>query len=90
MKISWNDTDTIDNFIFGKLKPAGVLQFHSRLLLDPVLKINLILQRKMHFLIRQYARKKLKSELESLHRELFLDTGKESFQKNIMQHFKTR
>lgn len=89
MKTSWNDTNTIDHFIFGELKPKDEAQFIKRMLVDPILKINFILQRKLHFLVRQYGRKKLKAELETIHHELFNDPVNDSFRKKIMQQFKT-
>lgn len=87
MKTSWNDIEQIDNYISGKFTPEELLLFRSKLLINPMLQLNVSLQKKARLLIKLYSRKKVKTEIESVHEKLFNDPAKISFQQKIMRLF---
>ncbi|HEY8935627.1 MAG TPA: hypothetical protein VIM65_10425 [Cyclobacteriaceae bacterium] len=53
------------------MKPEETLLFRVKLILNPVLQIQLSLQRKVYDLIRLYGRQNLKSEIISVQEKIF-------------------
>ena len=87
MMTSPSDTEQIERYILGDLSPEEGLVFHARLLTDPLLCLRVRLQKKTYKLVRAYARKKVKAEMEAVHQELFLDPAKATFHQKILQFF---
>lgn len=81
------DTKQIENYLFGKFKTTSRLVFEARLLIDPVLSVNVEWQRKLYSIIRASGRKKMKSEIELIHSRLFSDPEKQIFQQTVYQLF---
>jgi hypothetical protein len=86
MKTSTNVSE-IENYLFGKLDTPSKLVFEARLLINPVLKLNVESQRRLYSIIKLSGRRKIKSELEQIHRRLFSDIQKNIFQQGIHQLF---
>jgi len=87
MKISWNNIETIEQYLSGNLKTVEALLFKARLLIDPVLRQQVILQEKTYALVRLFARREIKSRLDRTHRKLFNHPEKKAFQQSILQLF---
>lgn len=88
MRTSLNDIRIIENYLAGKLDPEESLLLQARLLTDPVLKLNVYVQQKVHSILLLYHRQKLIEEIEEVHQRLFGDPGKGNFQRRIFQLFK--
>lgn len=88
MTTSWNNTEQIEGYLTGKLSPADKFVFEARLLLSPALETEVRLQKKVFGLVKMYHRKKFKEELEEVHRRIFQDPEKLSFQQKIYGLFK--
>jgi hypothetical protein len=87
MKTSLNDTQTMEQYLEGKLSQWNRMLFAARLKMNPDLRSDLEFQKKTYWLLKIYHRKKLRDELDSLSRQLFSDPGKKDFQKGIRQIF---
>jgi hypothetical protein len=71
MRTSLNNIKRIDDFISGKLSPTNSLIFQARLLLDYDLRQQVQWQKRTVALINLYGRKKLRKEVEKIHRDIF-------------------
>lgn len=87
MKTWPTETETIEKYLLGKLPVGDRLLFKAKLMLDPVLRVNLLLQQKTYALVRLYGRRKMKEELEQVHQRLFRDPAKKEFQQEINNIF---
>jgi hypothetical protein len=88
MTTSWNNTKQIERYLTENLSPADKFVFEARLLLSPALQNEVHLQKKVLGLIKMYHRKKFKEKLEEVHRQIFHDPEKLSFQQKIYGLFK--
>jgi len=77
----------IENYLFNKLDVPSKLVFEARLLINPVLKMNVESQRRLYSIVKLSGRRRIKSELEQIHAGLFSDPKKSIFQQNIYQLF---
>lgn len=87
MKTSWNDISLIENFVNGNLDPNEELLFRARLQVDPVLRLNVMAQKKIYRLIRIFSRKKLYKELDAVHTTMFNSADHVLFQQKIADLF---
>ena len=81
------ETEQIELYLLGKMKPATKLVFEARLLIDPVLKFHVQCQQKVYAILKKSGRRHLKSEIERVHRQLFDDVSKKEFQQNVYKLF---
>jgi len=88
MRTSLNDVRQTEQYLNGQLTPEEVLVFEAKLLTNPILKLNMLFQKKVYLIVAMYHRKKLKEEAEVVHQRLFNDTNKKDFQQNIYSLFK--
>lgn len=88
MRTSLNDIRQAEGYLQRALSPEESLVFEARLLTDPMLRIDLYVQRKVYALLRFYHRKKVKEEVEKVHQRLFHDPAKADFQQQIFSLFK--
>jgi hypothetical protein len=88
MKTSWKEIAEAEKYIFSKMNAEDLSSYKARLLVNPMLRLNLFYQEKVYVLVRFYHRKKLKEAAESIHHRLFNDPVKATFQQNIYQFFK--
>jgi hypothetical protein len=82
-----NDTKLTDDYLLHYAGEADRALFEVRLLLQPALRDNLLWQQKTYDIIRQYSRRQLKAEIESVHQLLFNEPEHHSFRKRIMALF---
>lgn len=87
MKTSLNDIRQIEKHLTGRGDAGDALVLEARLIVEPALRMNVMAQKKAYSLIRMYGRKKLRTDLEQIHEELFNDPAKKSFRDRIVQWF---
>lgn len=87
MRISLNKIKETEDFLFEKMDPGSSLLFKAKLLLDPFLNADVLLQKRTYMLVRYYGRKKLKDEIEAVHSKIFNDPTLADFQQNIHELF---
>ncbi len=88
MKISWHNTRHIEQYLNDELSKEEKTLFETQLALAPNFKLNVVLQKRIHSLIKLYGRKKMKIELEKVHHKLFQNPEHVIFQQRIQQLFK--
>jgi hypothetical protein len=82
-----NEIKLIDEHLFKSGSPEDGLLFDALLILNPMLKNDIVWQKKTHQVVRQYGRKKLKSEIEAVHQQLFHEPKHRSFRQRILSFF---
>ena len=87
MRTSLNEIRDTENFHFGNLKAEESLLFKAKLLLDPFLRLNMLMQTKAYSLIKLYARKKLRAEIGAIQEKIFHDPEKRSFREKVIALF---
>lgn len=87
MRTSLNEIKEIEAFLHGEMRHDESLLFEARLLTQPTLKLNTMLQQKINRLVNLFHRKCMKQDLEKVHHRLFTDPSKAEFQKSILQLF---
>ena len=88
MRTSLTEIQQTEKYLLGEMQPEDALVFEARMLSNPLLKMNVFFQKKVHAVLRAYHRKKLKEEAEAIHQQLFNDPKKNDFQKMIFHFFK--
>lgn len=83
-----NDIRQAEGYLQRTLSPEEALVFEARLLTNPLLRLDLYVQRKVYTLLRFYHRQKVKEEMEDMHQRLFRDPAKADFQRQIISLFK--
>jgi hypothetical protein len=87
MRTSLNDIQQIDDYLFQYAGKADRALFEARLILQPALQENLLWQQKTYEIIKQYNRRQLKAEIESVHQQLFTAPAHISFRRKILSMF---
>ena len=87
MRTSLNEIQQIERYIQQELPIEDTLVFDAKAIINPSLRRNLFLQKKIHELLRYYHRRKLKSEMEKIHHRVFHDPANATFRRNIIQLF---
>ena len=87
MRTSLNEIKLIDDHIFNKNTQEDALMFDAMLILNPGLSNQIMLQKKAHAIVQQYGRKKLKAEIEEVHRQLFSEAAHQTFRQKILGLF---
>ena len=87
MRTSLNEIKKAEDFLSGKLSGAEAVLMQARLLIDPVLRMNLAFQRKVYALVTLYGRRKLKAEIEDVHDRIFQDPARAAYREEIAQLF---
>jgi hypothetical protein len=86
MKTS-TDIRQIENYLLGKLRTPSKLLFEAKMLMDPALRSNVELQRRLYSIVRILGRRRIKSEVEDIHNRLFKDPNKVNFRQNLYNLF---
>ena len=89
MRTSLNETQLIERYLCGHQSEKEALDFKARLSGDKLLKLNVLMQRRVYRLLRQYHRKSLKQKAEVVQRHLFNDSTHRPFQESIYNLFNT-
>jgi hypothetical protein len=87
METSNNEIAKTEAYLLGELKTDEALLFEARTLIDPVLKMNVFFQKRIHSLVQLYGRKKLRTEIKSIEHQLFHNPQKADFKKHIHSIF---
>jgi hypothetical protein len=87
MRASLNEIRETEHFISGQLGTEDALVFEARLLTNPVLRVNAMIQQKIRLTVKVFYRKKLKEELRAIHADLFSNPDKIEFQKKVLHYF---
>jgi len=87
MKTSLNEIRQTENFLSGKLSGEESFVYEALMLINPLLKLNTHLQKKIYSLVKMYGRKKTKEEIEIIHQNLFNHPDQIRFQQNIHHLF---
>ena len=82
-----NDIQEIEGYISGTMPQHRIVVFEGRLRRDPLLRMNVGLQRKVMALLSIYNRKKLKMQLEEVHEKIFSDPMKLSWREKVLRLF---
>ncbi|MFS4467489.1 hypothetical protein [Maribacter sp. 2210JD10-5] len=82
-----NNTKLIEKYIEGSLKPSDKVLFEVKLIVSPTLFEQYHSQKKVFEMVKFYHRKKLKEELETLHKTIFSDPEKTGFKLKIHKIF---
>jgi len=87
MRTSLRDIQQIDDYLLKYAGEADNGLFEARLILQPALRECLLWQQKTYAIIRQYSRRQLKAEIESVHLHLFTEPEHILFRRKIMAIF---
>ncbi len=90
MRTLLTEVKLIDDHLLNRASTEDSLLFDAMRIINPALDDQIMWQKKSHVIIQQYGRKKLKAEIESVHRQLFNDTAHQSFRQKIMRLFFNR
>jgi hypothetical protein len=88
MRTSLTNIQQIEDYLLKYAGEADQRLFEARLLLQPALHEQLLWQQKTYAIIRQYSRRQLKAEIESVHQHLFNETEHITFRSKIMALFR--
>jgi hypothetical protein len=88
MRISLNKLQEIEAFVLRNGQPGDALLFEARMIIQPELAGEVSLQKETYAVIKQYGRRKLKAELETVHQQLFTQTQYQRFRQKVMALFK--
>ena len=87
MRASLNEIRETEQFLSGQLNGEDALVFEARLLTNPVLRVNTVIQQKLHLIIKAFHRKRLKQGLRVIHADLFTNPEKIEFQEEVLHYF---
>ncbi|MBC9797302.1 hypothetical protein [Sinomicrobium weinanense] len=87
MKTSWLETKQLEDRIFRKDTGADALMMDVKLYLSEDLRQKLAAQKDAYGYIQAYGRKKLKTEIASVHHKLFHEEKHNNFRKRIRKIF---
>jgi hypothetical protein len=87
MRTSLNETKLADGYIFNNNTPQDALLFEAMLIINPELPNRVMWQKKAHDIVREYGRKKLKAEIESVQLQLFNGPKHLGFRQKILRLF---
>lgn len=80
-------TEQIEKYLHEKLSIADRLLFDAKLIIDPVLRRHVRLQKKLYAIVRQSGRRELKSDVQQIHHRLFNDPEKATFREQVYKLF---
>jgi hypothetical protein len=87
MRTSLNKIKQAEDFLSGKLSAGDSLVFRAKMLIDPILRLNVTMQKKTYTLIRVYGRRKIKDAAEAVHKKIFNDPERIDYHQKITELF---
>ena len=87
MRTSISEIIRTEKFLRGELGEEERVSFEKQLAVDPHLKANTLFQKLVHRLLLLYHRKKLKAEVQAVHKRLMSDPAKAEFRRSIINIF---
>ena len=83
-----SEIQELEHYLLNKLSTEDRLVMEAKLLLSKDLREKNYWQQKTYTLIQQYSRKKLKLEIEAVHKKMFTEIRFETFRQKILLIFK--
>jgi len=83
-----SEIQELEYFLLNKLSAEDRLVMDAKFLVNQELSEKAYWQRKTYSLIQQYSRKKLKLEIEAVHKKIFAEKRFETFRQKILLIFK--
>ncbi|PWK80109.1 hypothetical protein LX99_00573 [Mucilaginibacter oryzae] len=90
MRTSLNEIKAIDDHLLKLSPPDEALLFEAKLIINPALREEVILQKQTLGLVVCYGRNALKTEIEAVHQKLFCQPEHSRFRQKIMRLFGKR
>ena len=87
MRTSLNEIQQTETYLQGNMTAGDRLVFEARMLLNPALHTNVLLQKQVYTIVWAYSRKQLKAELEAVHHKVFREPAYQSFRKKVHNIF---
>lgn len=87
MRTSLIDIRQAEKYLEGTQSAQDRLVFETRLMTSPLLRMNLLFQKKAYYLVKLYHRKKMKEKIEATGHKLFIDPEKVAFQQTVYRIF---
>lgn len=84
MKTSLNEIKQIDDHLAGELAGGDKLFFDARMIIDPLLRLNVGMQKKLYALVKAYSRRAVRNEIINVENKLF---SNDSFRNEIQSIF---
>lgn len=84
-----NETQRIERYLHGAMKPEEKLLMDAACLMDSTLYDKVQWQKATYDLIRQYGRQKLKEEIREIQQRVFSESRFSQFRKQLKNIFKT-
>ena len=88
MKTSLNKLQEIEAFVLRNADAGDALVFEAKMIIEPNLAGEVCLQQEAYAMIRQYGRRKLRAEIETVHQQLFTEAKHHHFRDKIMALFR--
>lgn len=83
-----NETEQLEGYLLRNIQPGERLIMEARLLVHPGLKEKALWQQHTYAFIKNYGRKQLRAEIESIHKRMFSEKKFETFRQKILFIFK--
>ncbi len=83
-----SETQQLEEYFSGMLKPEDSLIIEARLLIDTELREKALWQQRTYALVKEYGRKKLRMEIEKVHHRVFSEKRFHSFRQKVKLIFK--
>lgn len=90
MRTSLTEIQQTEAYLLHQTTQGERLLFEARLVIQPELRDNMHLQQETYRLVKQYGRKKIREEIEAVHRKLFSEPQHKSFREKIAALFSAR
>ena len=89
MKTSWTEISTTEKYLKSRLSSEDQIVFERKLATDEKLRQHVKAHKQVHFIVRLFQRRRVKQQLENIHREIFNDPAKTDYQTGILKLFKS-
>jgi hypothetical protein len=87
MRTSLNEIQEAESFLLNNMQPGQSLLFQAKMITNPILMLNVKLQAKVMEAALLFHRRKLKSEIQSIHNKLITDPYSTDFRLRINKIF---
>lgn len=83
-----NEIREIDDYLRGSLSPEDATVMNARLLLNPALRLKCAAQQKLHAVVRAFARKTMRRELQVRFDEMINEPANAALRREIVDNLK--
>ncbi len=88
MRTSLNNIKLVDDYLLGLTSPQDNLLLQAKVIINPALNEDIYWHKQTLSLVQQYSRRQLRTEIESVHNQLFTRPEHLSFRQSILRFFK--